>query len=72
MKYLLKAAVALSALTLIAGAAVAAPKAKTMKCPYCKMTMSTVKSKAMPVAVKLKTGTFYCCTSCKPVPKKKQ
>jgi len=47
-----------------------APAPKTMKCPYCKMTMGTKKTKDAPLAVKTKNGTFYCCTHCGPAKKK--
>jgi hypothetical protein len=64
-------------LTALAGPTLAKPamkaKAKTaasMKCPYCGMTMTTHKSAKMPVPVKIKGVTYYCCTTCHPAPKK--
>jgi hypothetical protein len=64
-------------LTALAGPTMAAPTAKTkakvaasMKCPYCGMTMTTKKTAKMPVPVKIKGVTYYCCTSCHPAPKK--
>lgn len=46
--------------------AVKAP-AKPTACPVCHMPLSATKSKANPVAVKLKKGakTLYCCAGCK-------
>ena len=37
---------------------------KTMKCPYRGMTMTTTRTAAMPVAVKIKGVTYYCCSTC--------
>jgi hypothetical protein len=45
---------------------------KTMKCPFCGMTMTTKKSAAMPVPVKIKGVTYYCCTSCHKAPAAKK
>jgi hypothetical protein len=39
-------------------------KAATMKCPKCGMTMSTKKTAAMPVMVKMNGKTYYCCKAC--------
>jgi len=36
-----------------------------MKCPFCGMMMTTHKTAAMPVPVKIKGVTYYCCTACK-------
>jgi hypothetical protein len=73
MKNVMKSLVAVIALAAVAGAygQKTKPAPKTMICPYCKMTMTMKKSKAAPVAVKLKTGTYYCCATCHPAPKKK-
>lgn len=38
--------------------------AKTMKCPYCGMIMTTTKSAAAPVPVKINGVTYYCCKAC--------
>jgi hypothetical protein len=67
MKHLTKGAVVLSILTILVGGAFAQKpkeKAKTMTCPACHMAMPMKKSKATPVAVKTKNGTFYCCAGC--------
>lgn len=72
MRNILKGAVALIALSMLAvGANAQAKKApKTIVCPYCHMKMGMTKTKATPVAVKLKTGTYYCCSTCGPKKKK--
>jgi hypothetical protein len=67
MKQIMKGAVALIALSMLAaGASAQKPKtaAKTMICPSCKMVMTMKKSKGAPVAIKTKKGTFYCCAGC--------
>ncbi len=71
MKNLVKAVVAVTAVSVLSSFALAGPKPKTIKCPYCKMQMGQKKTKAMPVAVKLPMGTYYCCKTCHPAPKKK-
>jgi uncharacterized protein with PIN domain len=71
MKTAFKGAIAIALLAALAGGANAQKaKPKTMVCPYCKMTMTTKKSKATPVAVKIKGTTYYCCASCHPAKKK--
>ena len=37
---------------------------KAPKCKACGMTLSTKKTKATPVAVKIKGKTYYCCAGC--------
>jgi hypothetical protein len=64
MKNALKGAVALIALLVVVGGASAAKPPKTMTCPSCKMPMAMKKSKAAPVAIKTKSGTYYCCAGC--------
>lgn len=71
MKNLFNATLALSALAVLSSVAYAKPAPKTMVCPYCKMKMGMKKTKAAPVAIKLKMGTYYCCTTCHPAPKTK-
>lgn len=34
-------------------------------CPVCKMSLSSKKTKANTVAVKIKGKTYYCCAKCK-------
>ena len=68
-----------AALALVIGlggpvAAKAAPKmaakhavkkmAAAPKCPACKMTLSTKKTKANPRMVKINGKTYYCCAKC--------
>ena len=45
----------------------AKPKAKVVECPVCHMPLSAKKTKADPVAVRLKKGgkVMYCCAGCK-------
>lgn len=55
---------------LVAGAAAQKPaktKAKVVDCPVCHMPLSAKKTKANPVAVRLKKGdkVMYCCAACK-------
>lgn len=56
---------------LVAGASAqhkpAKTKAKVVDCPVCHMPLSTKKTKADPVAVRLKKGgpVMYCCAGCK-------
>ena len=66
MKNTLKGAVALIALSMLAVGANAQKKAPpaTMVCPSCHMKMTRTKSKATPVAIKTKNGTYYCCAGC--------
>ena len=67
MKNALKSLVAVIALGAMVGAYAQKPKAaapKTMTCPACKMPMGMKKTKDAPVAVKTKTGTYYCCAGC--------
>ena len=67
MKNGLKCLFAVVALATMVGAYGQKPKAaaqKTMVCPSCKMKMGTVKTKGTPVAIKTKSGTFYCCAGC--------
>jgi hypothetical protein len=47
-------------------AAKAAPKkmAAAPKCPVCKMTLSTKKTKTNTKAVKIAGKTYYCCDKC--------
>jgi len=63
MRNIFKGAAALIAISMLAVGANAKPP-KTMVCPMCHMTMTRTKTKAAPVAVKTKNGTFYCCTAC--------
>jgi nitrous oxide reductase accessory protein NosL len=62
--------VAASLLGFACAPSISAPKptahaaAKTMKCPYCGMMMSTKKSAMAPAAVKIKGVTYYCCKGC--------
>lgn len=56
----MKNIIAIFAALVFAGSALAvAPK-----CPKCHMTLSMHKSKAMPMAVKIKGKTYYCCAAC--------
>ncbi len=56
----------------LAAVATAQPKkAKAATCPVCHMALSTKKSKATPVAMKIKGKTYYCCAGCK-MPKAKK
>ncbi len=66
MKHAMKGALALIALSMLVGANAQKPKpaAKTMTCPSCKMPMGMKKTKDAPIAVKTKTGTYYCCAGC--------
>jgi len=69
MKNTIKSIVAVIALSAMVGAYAQAPKAKaapakTMTCPSCKMAMGMKKTAAAPVAIKTKTGTYYCCAAC--------
>ncbi|MEQ1463741.1 hypothetical protein, partial [Salmonella enterica] len=69
MKNVLKSLAVAAVLTSMVGAyaqktKTKAPAAKTMTCPSCKMPMAMKPSKAAPVAVKTKNGTFYCCAGC--------
>jgi hypothetical protein len=67
MKNLVKSLVTLLALATMVGAFAQKPKAaapKTMICPSCKMVMGTKKTAKTPVAIKTKTGTYYCCAGC--------
>lgn len=41
-----------------------AAKDKPVKCPVCKMTMSTKKTKETPKMVKVGGKTLYCCAAC--------
>ena len=93
MKNLFRVAAVIAVGALLASGAFAqskaAPKApmhkkmmaKPVPCPVCKMPLSMKKTKADPVAVRLKKGgrVMYCCAGCKmpasvlvkPTPKKK-
>ncbi len=43
------------------------PKPKAVECPVCHMPLSAKKTKADPIAVRLKNGgkVMYCCAGCK-------
>ena len=81
MKNVLKSLVTVVAVVSMVGAFGQKPKAaapKTMTCPSCKMAMGMTKTAKTPVAIKTKTGTYYCCAGCasgkaaaKAAPKKK-
>ncbi len=68
---IVRAGLALVALSLSVGIAKADPPKKGAKmapeCPVCHMKLSSKKTKDSPVAVKLKKGdkTMYCCEKCK-------
>ena len=67
MKNLLKSLVAVVALATMVGAYAQKTKPtppKTMTCPSCHMAMGRTKTKATPVAIKTKNGTYYCCAAC--------
>jgi len=67
MKNVLKSFITAVALFSMVGAFAQKPKApaaKTMICPSCKMVMGMKKTDKMPVAIKTKTGTYYCCAGC--------
>ncbi len=67
MKNTIKSIVAVLALSAMVGAYAQKPKTaapKTMTCPSCKMPMGMKKTAAAPVAIKTKTGTYYCCAGC--------
>ncbi len=67
MKNVIKSLVAVVTLSAMVGAYAQKPKAsapKTMTCPSCKMPMGMKKTKDAPVAIKTKTGTYYCCAGC--------
>jgi hypothetical protein len=67
MKNVLKSFVTIVALAAMVSAFGQKPKAaapKTMTCPSCKMAMGMKKTAATPVAIKTKTGTYYCCAGC--------
>lgn len=61
-----KIAAGVLALTLLAGIAAGAP-GQGVKCPVCKMPLSSKRTKSNPVAVRLKKGgkIMYCCAGCK-------
>lgn len=66
MKNVTKTLVAVLALATVVGAYGQKTKTapKTMTCPSCKMAMGMKKTAATPVAVKTKSGTYYCCAGC--------
>lgn len=66
MKNVLKSFVTVVAVAAMASAFAQKPAAaaKTMTCPSCKMAMGMKKTAATPVAIKTKTGTYYCCAGC--------
>lgn len=58
----------IAALALMSCATQAAPKkVAPVKCPQCMMKMSTKKTAATPVAIKMNGKTYYCCGGCKPM-----
>jgi hypothetical protein len=67
MKNVMKSFIAVIAVATMVGAYAQKPKAaapKTMTCPSCKMAMGMKKTAATPVAIKTKSGTYYCCAGC--------
>lgn len=56
----------MSMLILVGSMALAKPTkaADQPKCPACKMTLTTHKTKANTRAVKIKGKTYYCCAHC--------
>ena len=66
MKNVMKSLLAVVAVSAMVGAQAQKPKpaAKTMTCPSCKMAMGMKKTAHTPVAIKTKTGTYYCCAGC--------
>lgn len=58
--------VAACTLSFLALPTVASAKAivRTLKCPSCGMIMSTRKTAAMPVPVRVHGVTYYCCAQC--------
>jgi YHS domain-containing protein len=65
-KFLTRAAALVAVAALSVSMAVASPdkKADAAKCPVCKMTLATKKSKENPVSVKIGKKTYYCCAKC--------
>jgi C4-type Zn-finger protein len=65
MMRLTTSAAALALALSFAGPAAAKKAAATApKCPVCKMTLASKKSKATPVAMKIGNKTYYCCDKC--------
>jgi YHS domain-containing protein len=59
--------VAAPALAISLGGPVAAKShtgTKSAKCPVCSMKLSTKKTQATPVAMKVNGKTYYCCSKC--------
>jgi uncharacterized protein with PIN domain len=66
-KFLTRAAALVAVAALSVSMAVASPdkkKPEAPKCPVCKMTLATKKSKENPVSVKIGKKTYYCCAKC--------